>query len=102
MLPEYLKELYKTTDSVKLELYLEKVILKIRKYLNRPDITNEKIINNFPTAIKVAVGDEIENSKHKNIKSFKEGDQSISYENASNSLSNEVKELLPTPSIRLL
>lgn len=97
-----LVDLYSEVDVRKLELYEEIAIKKIIKYLNIPKENNDNIRKNFPTAIKVAVGDEIENSKHKNIKSFKEGDQSISYENASNSLSNEVKELLPTPSIRLL
>lgn len=85
-----------------LKFYLEKAIVKIRKYLNKPKIEDKYIIDNFKTAIITAVGEEIENSKHKNIKSFKEGDQSISYINASNSLSNEVKELLPSPSIRLI
>lgn len=97
-----LLELYKKEDPMLLNFYLEKVILKIRKYLNKPKLSDEFITENYPTAIKVAVGDEIEQSKHQNIKSFTEGSQSVTYSNASNNLSTEVKELLPLPFIRVL
>lgn len=97
-----LVDLYSDMDVKKLELYEEIAIKKIIKYLNTPGENEDNIRKNFPTAIKVAVGDEIENSKHKNIKSYKEGEQSITYENTKNTLSDDVKSLLPYPKVRVL
>lgn len=94
--------LYPDIDVNKLKFYEEIVIKKIKNYLNIPSKNDNYIISNFPTAIKLAVGNEIENSNHKNIRSYKEGEQSITYENSNNTLSDEVKELLPFPKVRLL
>lgn len=97
-----LVDLYSNVDIKKLELYEEIAIKKIIRYLNIPDENDDYVRKNFPTAIKVAVGDEIENSKHKNVKSYKEGEQSITYQNAENTLSDDVKSLLPCPKVRML
>lgn len=103
-LQEFLNELqsqYPKIDIKKLELYLDIALVKINKYLNTT-IDKNTLINNYKTAIIVAIGNEIDLSDKKNISTYKEGNIAITYKNNSSKLSSEVKALLPMPYIKLM
>lgn len=102
-LKEFSNELqlqYPKTDAIKLELYLNISLVKITNYLNI-DSDNTTLINNYKTAIIVAVGNEIDSTGKKNISSYREGNISITYKD-SNKLSDDVKALLPMPFVKLM
>ncbi|WP_024614685.1 hypothetical protein [Clostridium sp. Ade.TY] len=102
MLIKDLIELNPNTEIIKLQLYQDVVINKIKNYLNLTNTSNDVIIKNYLTAIKVGVCDEIERNKHKNIRTMTQGQRSITYSNSSASLSNDVKDLLPKPFVKLM
>lgn len=102
-LKEFLNELqlqYPKIDASKLELYLNISIVKITNYLNI-DITSNKLIKKYKTALIVAVGNEINSIDKKDISSYREGNISITYKDK-NKLSDDVKALLPIPFVKLM
>ena len=101
---EFLKEIqnnYPRVNSKKLELYLNISLVKIKNYLNT-DMGKITLINNYKTAIIVAIDNEINLADKKNISTIKEGNISITYKENSSKLSSEVKALLPRPFIKLM
>ena len=101
---EFLEELqknYPKINSKKLELYLNISLVKIKNYLNT-DMGKITLINNYKTAIIVAIDNEINLADKKNISTIKEGNISITYKENSSKLSSEVKALLPRPFIKLM
>ena len=101
---EFLEELqnnYPKINSKKLELYLDIALVKIKNYLNT-DMDKITLINNYKTAIIVAIDNEINLADKKNISTIKEGNISITYKENSSKLSSEVKALLPRPFIKLM
>lgn len=101
---EFLEELqnnYPKINSKKLELYLDIALVKIKNYLN-VDIDKITLIDNYKTAIIVAIDNEINLADKKNISTIKEGNISITYKENSSKLSSEVKALLPRPFIKLM
>ena len=101
---EFLEELqnnYPKINSKKLELYLDIALVKIKNYLNT-DMTDNSLVDNYRTAIIVAIDNEINLADKKNISTIKEGNISITYKENSSKLSSEVKALLPRPFIKLM
>ena len=101
---EFLEELqnnYPKINSKKLELYLDISLVKIKNYLNT-DMDKITLIDNYKTAIIVAIDNEINLADKKNISMIKEGNISITYKENSSKLSSEVKALLPRPFIKLM
>lgn len=101
---EFLEELqnnYPKINSKKLELYLDIALVKIKNYLNT-DMDKITLIDNYKTAIIVAIDNEINLADKKNISMIKEGNISITYKENSSKLSSEVKALLPRPFIKLM
>lgn len=101
---EFLEELqnnYPKINSKKLELYLDIALVKIKNYLNT-DIDKITLIDNYKTAIIVAIDNEINLADKKNISMIKEGNISITYKENSSKLSSEVKALLPRPFVKLM
>lgn len=101
---EFLEELqnnYPKINSKKLELYLDIALVKIKNYLNT-DIDKITLIDNYKTAIIVAIDTEINLADKKNISMIKEGNISITYKENSSKLSSEVKALLPRPFVKLM
>lgn len=101
---EFLEELqnnYPKINSKKLELYLDIALVKIKNYLNT-DMDKITLMDNYKTAIIVAIDNEINLSDKKNISMIKEGNISITYKENSSKLSSEVKALLPRPFIKLM
>lgn len=101
---EFLEELqnnYPKINSKKLELYLDIALVKIKNYLN-VDIDKITLIDNYKTAIIVAIDNEINLADKKNISTIKEGNISITYKENSSKLSSEVKALLPRPFVKLM
>lgn len=101
---EFLEELqnnYPKINSKKLELYLDIALVKIENYLNT-DMDKITLIDNYKTAIIVAIDNEINLADKKNISMIKEGNISITYKENSSKLSSEVKALLPRPFIKLM
>ncbi|WP_317312282.1 hypothetical protein [Clostridium thermobutyricum] len=101
---EFLEELqtsYPKISSKKLELYLNISLVKIKNYLNT-DMGKITLINNYKTAIIVAIDNEINLADKKNISTIKEGNISITYRENSSKLSSEVKALLPRPFVKLM
>lgn len=101
---EFLEELqnnYPKINSKKLELYLDISLVKIKNYLNT-DMDKITLIDNYKTAIIVAIDNEINLVDKKNISMIKEGNISITYKENSSKLSSEVKALLPRPFIKLM
>ena len=101
---EFLEELqnnYPKINSKKLELYLDIALVKIKNYLNT-DMDKITLMDNYKTAIIVAIDNEINLADKKNISMIKEGNISITYKENSSKLSSEVKALLPRPFIKLM
>lgn len=101
---EFLEELqnnYPKINSKKLELYLDIALVKIKNYLNT-DVNKITLIDNYKTAIIVAIDNEINLADKKNISTIKEGNISITYKENSSKLSSEVKALLPRPFVKLM
>lgn len=101
---EFLEELqnnYPKINSKKLELYLDMALVKIKNYLNT-DMDKITLIDNYKTAIIVAIDNEINLADKKNISMIKEGNISITYKENSSKLSSEVKALLPRPFVKLM
>ncbi len=101
---EFLEELqnnYPKINSKKLELYLDIALVKIKNYLNT-DMDKITLIDNYKTAIIVAIDNEINLADKKNISMIKEGNISITYKENSSKLSSEVKALLPRPFVKLM
>lgn len=101
---EFLEELqnnYPKINSKKLELYLNIALVKIKNYLNT-DMDNITLMDNYKTAIIVAIDNEINLADKKNISTIKEGNISITYKENSSKLSSEVKALLPRPFVKLM
>ncbi len=101
---EFLEELqnnYPKINSKKLELYLDIALVKIKNYLNT-DMDKITLIDNYKTAIIVAIDTEINLADKKNISMIKEGNISITYKENSSKLSSEVKALLPRPFVKLM
>ena len=102
MLIEDLIKLNPKIEDFKLQLYQDVVISKIKNYLNLTDSSDDVIIKNYSTAIKVGVCDEIQRNKHKNIRTMTQGQRSVTYSDSKTSLSDDVKDLLPKPFIKLM
>ena len=101
---QFLEELqnnYPKINSKKLELYLDISLVKIKNYLNT-DMDKITLIDNYKTAIIVAIDTEINLADKKNISMIKEGNISITYKENSSKLSSEVKALLPRPFVKLM
>lgn len=84
--------------------YEEIAIQTIKNYLNR-SFSNEYIKINFSLAIKRMINKakQFNNAKPNGVKSITEGDTSISFDSAIDTLvvDNEIKLLLPTPYIKM-
>jgi len=81
-----------------------KAILLIRNYLNK-DFTDSYILKNFSLAIDQIIENatKLQNIKAPGVKSFSEGNQSMSFETGIEAwtITPDVKALLPTPYVRM-
>lgn len=96
-----LKKLYPKISPTVLQIKKKIVIKKIKNYLNK-DFSDDEVLKNFPEAILIGIGDEINNDSHKGIQTQTQGQRSITYRNNSDGLSNDVISLLPLPFIKLM
>lgn len=84
--------------------YEEIVCTAIRNYLNK-ELTNDYIKKSYGLAVKrmICKAKEFEEARPTGVRSITEGDTSISYDNAMDSLTvdNEIKVLLPQPYIKM-
>ena len=81
-----------------LSIYIRKAITAIKYYLNNDKFTDEYIKDNFQDAIVELVTTSYENKDNKNVKSYTEGKQSITYQDNTNfTITEDVANLLPVP-----
>jgi len=81
-----------------------KAILVIRNYLNK-DLSDSYILNNYSLAIDQLIENatKLQNIKVSGVKSFSEGNQSMSFETGAEAwtIAPDVKAFLPTPFVRM-
>lgn len=84
--------------------YEEMAVQAIRVYLNK-DFTDDYIKKNFKFAILrlISKAKQLDDNGSLGIKSIKEGDSSITYDNDAMAfqIDSDIKALLPTPYIRM-
>lgn len=81
-----------------LHIYIRKAITSIKYYLSNDKFTDEYIKDNFQDAIVELVTTAYENKDNKNIKSYAEGKQSVTYKDNTNfTITEDVANLLPMP-----
>lgn len=82
-----------------------KAVLVIRNYLNK-DLEDDYILENYDLAVDQLVNNaaKLENIKTPGVKTVSEGNQSISFESGAGawSITDDIKDLLPTPFVRML
>jgi hypothetical protein len=93
-------------DDEILQLHIENSINAIYVYLNNPKLSNEDIIENYPSAIiHLAKRQYVAEKEHlTGVSSMSQGSRSISYASAISfpySIDDTIKALLPRPFLRL-
>lgn len=98
MVVEKIQDLYPNENIKKIQIYMEIGIGKIKKYLEI-DASDEYIEDTYPDALVMFLINTFDYEKDKGVITKKQGNKSITYSNSRKSLSltNDVKELLPTP-----
>lgn len=107
MLVEEIKALSNVdiTDSsqdVIIGIYIKRAVICIKNYLNNDKYTKEFIQNEFQEAIVCLVVNMLDKKGKENIKSTTQGSRSVTYtDTTSFSVTDEIANLLPTPSARM-
>lgn len=98
-----IKLLIGDVDDSLIEIYVNRAVLSIKRYMNNDRFDEEYIKSNFEDAIIAIVQDSHDSKNDRNIKSFSEGSQSVTYSDSFGStITNNVRLLLPTPYVRLM
>lgn len=103
MVLEKINILYPTEDMNRILIYMDIGISLIREYLNI-DYSDDKIEKKFENALILFLINSIDYSKDKGISTKKQGNKSITYTNYRRGLqlTSDIKDLLPSPSIRVM
>jgi hypothetical protein len=96
------KDIEFTDEENAFNLYIRRAITLIKNYLNKDSLTSEFIEVTYPDAIVEIISFAYKNKGKENIKSTTQGSRSVTYSDGTVfSISPSVKQLLPTPYLKL-
>lgn len=90
-------------DDALIEIYIDRSVASIINYLKKDGLDKALILNKYEPAVLLMVENAHTGNGERHIKSWSQGGRSVSYgDSINNSMTEDVKRLLPYPSLRVM